>query len=191
MDVVKFRAFCTVARLRSISKAAETLYYTQPAISTQIRELENAYGARLFRRTGKRLELTDAGTTLLPIAEQLLKLFDESRMSVQHSSEQESRFVRLGASTMPGIHVVPQLVADFMAAHPEYRLSLTINNAFQIERMMTDNDIDVAILGRAVAATPSKRLAEIELFEDPLVLVVGVGHPLAGHAEVEIGRAHV
>jgi DNA-binding transcriptional LysR family regulator len=185
LDIVKFRAFCTVAGLHSISKAAEKLYYTQPAISTQIRGLENEYGARLFRRNGKRIELTEAGRELLPIAEKLLDLFEQSRNAVRQMAEVENHCVRIGASGMPGVHIVPELVAGFSKQYPQHTVSITVATAYQIERMMSDNEVDLGIVGRSAPTHKHKRFTEVELFEDPLVLVVGKDHPLASMGEID------
>ena len=179
MDTIKFRAFCTVAELHSISKAAEKLYYTQPAISTQIRGLETEYGARLFRRNGKRIELTEAGQELLPIARQILKLFEDSANAVRRVAAVENHNVHLGASGMPGVHLVPELVARFKEKYPQHIVAISIANAYQLERMMADGEVDLGIFGRSVPIQSTGRFMEIELFEDPLVLVVGNNHPLA------------
>ena len=168
-----------MAELHSISKAAEKLYYTQPAISTQIRGLETEYGARLFRRNGKRIELTEAGQELLPIAEQLLKLFEESANAVRRVAAVEDHNVHIGASGMPGVHVVPQLVAEFKQHYPKHIVAISIANAYQLERMMADGEVDLGIFGRSGPIQKPGRFIEIELFEDPLVLVVGNNHPLA------------
>jgi DNA-binding transcriptional LysR family regulator len=188
LDTIKFRAFCTVAELHSISKAAEKLYYTQPAISTQIRGLETEYGARLFRRNGKRIELTEAGQELLPIARQLLKLFEESANAVRRVAALEDHNVHVGASGMPGVHVVPQLVARFKEEHPQHIVAISIANAYQLERMLADGEVDLGIFGRSAPIQASGRFAEIELFEDPLVVVVGNDHPLAHQDLIEAGQ---
>jgi len=188
LDTIKFRAFCTVAELHSISKAAEKLYYTQPAISTQIRGLETEYGARLFRRSGKRIELTEAGQELLPIAEQLLKLFEESANAVRRVAAVENHNVHVGASGMPGVHVVPQLVARFKNKYPQHIVAITIANAYQLERMMADGEVDLGIFGRSGPIQNTGRFVEIELFEDPLVLVVGNDHQLASQEIIEAAQ---
>jgi DNA-binding transcriptional LysR family regulator len=190
MDTIKFRAFCTVAELHSISKTAEKLYYTQPAISTQIRGLETEYGARLFRRNGKRIELTEAGQELLPLARQILKLFEDSANAVRRVAAVENHHVHLGASGMPGVHVVPELVSRFKIQYPQHIVAISVANAYQIERMMADGDVDLGIFGRSVPILNTGRFIEIELFEDPLVLVVGNNHSLASQEIVTPQQLH-
>jgi DNA-binding transcriptional LysR family regulator len=179
MDIIKFRAFHTVAMLKNISKAAEQLYYTQPAVSAQIRELENSYGTRLFRRVGQNLELTDAGTHLLPYAEQLLELFEKSRKTVSEVVDVENHCVRIGASSLPGTYLVPQLIVEFQRYNPVANILLTVRDAYEIEQLILAGEVDVGILGRAGGAHRTTRFVQEELLEDPLVVVVSPEHPLA------------
>ncbi len=179
MDVVKFKAFYTVATLKNISKAAEQLYYTQPAVSAQIRELENAYGARLFKRVGQNLELTEAGNHLFPYAEQLLELFEKSRKTVNEVVDIENHCVRIGASSLPGTYLVPELIVEFQAHNPDAHVMLTVKDAFEIEQLILSGEVDVGILGRAGGGHRTGRFVQELLLEDPLVAVVGPGHRYA------------
>lgn len=179
MDIVKFKAFYTVAILKNISKAAEQLYYTQPAVSAQIRELENAYGARLFRRIGQNLELTEAGAHLLPYAEKLLQLFEQSRKTVDEVVDLENHAVRVGASSLPGTYLVPELIVAFNQEHSSSHVVLSVRDAFEIEQMILAGEVDVGILGRAGANQRTTRFVQEELLEDPLMAVVSPQNPLA------------
>ena len=185
MDTIKLKAFCTVAKLQNISKAAEELAYTQPAISTQIRALENEYGVNLFSRSGNRVELTESGRQLLPVAQQLLDLFEEARETVRTITEEEKRFIRIGASAMPGVYIVPKLIEKFLSSYPEYSVSLSIATAADLEKMMLNNEVDVGITGRSNASTDPKKFSVEKLFDDPLLLVMGPKHPLSQSIEIE------
>jgi DNA-binding transcriptional LysR family regulator len=186
MDVVKFRAFHTVATLKSVSKAAEQLYYTQPAVSAQVRELENLYGARLFRRGGQHLELTEAGARLLPYAERLLAMFDESRQVVQEAVETHNRMIRIGASSVPGIHLVPELISDFRRSGIRCTFSVVISGSTRIEKMLASNEVDVAILGRATKPKRRSRFTEVLLIKDPLVVAVSNEHQFADRSSIHL-----
>ncbi len=179
MDVVKFNAFRTVASLKNISKAAEQLHYTQPAVSAQIRELENIYGSPLFQRVGHNLELTGAGLKLLPYAENVLELFEQSRRSVEEASDIETRCVRVGASSLPGTYLVPQLIGRFKRENPQFKVTLVVDDAVQIERMLVNGEVDAAIVGRSGIGYKKGRANEAKLLEDPLVAVVSPDHPFA------------
>ncbi len=177
MDVVKLKAFCTVARLKSISRSAEALYYTQPAVSAQIRELENTYGTRLFRRVGQSIELTAAGETLLPHATALLKLFEQSRTLVSEAVGISNQSLTIGVSSMPSIHVLPQVLADFKRIHSDIDVSITVRTASEIEDLISAGSVDVGIVGRTSGSRNRARLHSVVLLQDPLVLVVSPDHP--------------
>jgi DNA-binding transcriptional LysR family regulator len=128
MDVIKLQSFIAVAKLKNFRKASEELFFSQPAISAQIRELENYYNAELFERTGKRVELTVAGELLLPYAEELVRKFEESRYSVQNAASAEKGRLKIGTSILPGLYYLPDRISEFRELNPEmfliYRLCI-------------------------------------------------------------------
>lgn len=168
--------------LKNVSRAAEQLYYTQPAVSAQIRELENAYGTRLFHRVGQNLELTEAGVHLLPYAEQLLRLFETSRKAVNEVVDIENQSVRIGASSLPGTYLLPELIVAFQRYNPDANVILTVNDANQIEQLIMTGEVDVGILGRAGGSHRTTRFVQEEVQDDPLLAVVGRDHPYAGRS---------
>ncbi len=184
MDVIKFRAFCTVASLGSISKAAERLNYTQPAISAQIRELEHELKARLFERVGRHVRLTEAGRMLQPHADRLLRDFDECRRSMPRPKDSLGGYIRIGASSLPGVHLLPGLLAEFRKRIPDISFNVTVQSAYQIERLLFDNQIDVGFLGRRNPNRKNSRVAEHPLIKDDLVAIVPPGHPWSEKTEV-------
>ena len=113
MDIIKYRAFYTVSTLGSFSRAAEALFFTQPAISAQIKELENEYGTKLFDRIGRNIHLTPAGEALLPFTESLLRTYEDSRFAVELLKDTKEGNIKLGVSLLPGVGLVPAFLADF------------------------------------------------------------------------------
>jgi DNA-binding transcriptional LysR family regulator len=176
MDVIKLRAFCAVAGLGSISKAAEQLNYTQPAISAQIRELENELGNKLLERVGRRIQLTKTGQLFQPHAERLLRDFEDCRRSMPREKDGKGGLLRIGASGLPGVHLLPSLLAGYKKEYPGMSFSISIQSAYVIERMLLDRQIDVGFLGRRTLRRRNLRIAEYPLFKDDLVAVVPVGH---------------
>ncbi len=186
MDTTKLQAFCTVAELRNFSEAARRLNYTQPAISAQIRELENELKVVLFRKAGKKVELSEAGTAILPFAEKLLKNFQEFRGALPEPGKPESPVVRIGASSLPGVHVVPGLMEKAKELYPSMAFSLSINNNYQIERMLYANQIDAGFAGRKRMHAAQGTLTEHLLFKDDLVAVFPRSHALALREDIWI-----
>jgi DNA-binding transcriptional LysR family regulator len=186
MDIIKLRAFCAVASLGSISKAAERLNYTQPAISAQIRELENELQHKLLERVGRRVQLTETGRRLQPHAERLLRDFEDCKRAMPKRKDGTGGLLRIGASGMPGVHLLPELLSAFRAVYPGMCFDVAIQRAYVIERMLFDRQIDVGFLGRRVMKRRNSRIAEYPLVEDALVAVVPVGHPWASLAELRL-----
>ncbi|HUW71047.1 MAG TPA: LysR family transcriptional regulator [bacterium] len=186
MDTIKLQAFCTVAELKNFSEAARQLNYTQPAISAQIRELENELKVTLFKKSGKKVELSEAGKTILPYAERLLGNFQGLKSALPDSAEQHNRTVKIGASSLPGVHLVPGLMEKAQTSYPGMSFSLTISNNYQIERMLYANQIEVGFVGRKRMQPATGALTEHLLVRDDLVAVFPPSHPLAGRSELRI-----
>src|SRR5919197_859963 len=126
MDTRQLQAFCAVVERKSFSRAAEQLGVTQPAVSLQVRSLEQRLGQTLLDRSGRRVEPTEAGRRLYRSASRLLAL--EAQLFEEVSAD-ESLLVgtlAIGASTGPGAHLVPLLLCDFQREHSEVRVALSI-----------------------------------------------------------------
>src|ERR671934_1401704 len=120
MDTRQLAAFCAVVERRSFSQAAERLGVTQPAVSLQIRSLEQRLGRRLLDRSGRRVEPTEAGLRLYTSAQRLLQL--EEQLLEDLAADDEGVItgtLELGASTGPGGSIVPVLVCEFQSQHPD------------------------------------------------------------------------
>ncbi|MFQ3621695.1 MAG: LysR family transcriptional regulator [Spirochaetales bacterium] len=186
MDIIKLRAFYTVATLQSISEAAKQLNYTQPAISAQIRELENELKLKLFERRGRNVRLSEGGKLFLSFAETLLKDFEACKNALQRIKEQPSSQLRIGASALPGMYLLPDLLGAFISQHLGITFSLNIQSAYQIERMLFDQQIDVGFLGRKKAYPEKSVFHPHLLLKDRHVLVVSPQHALARQDSVNL-----
>src|SRR3712207_4358304 len=119
MDTRQLAAFCTVVERRSFSEAAERLGVTQPAVSLQIRALEERLGQRLLDRSGRRVEPTEAGARLYRGARRLLAAEEQLLAEVADDETGELHgTLAIGASTGPGAHLVPLLLCEFQRDHP-------------------------------------------------------------------------
>ncbi len=181
MDLIKIKAFYIIAKTGSFSKAADELYLTQPAISAQIKDLEKIYGARLFERIGHRVELTNEGKALLPYAEGIVDALDRSQVAVQKSIVKNIKYLRIGASLLPGIYLLPEIVSRYKGEYPRVSLSVRVGYATQISRMVKEGDVDVGIVGSYGSGEGSGKKKGIEekvICYDRMVLVVGKRHSL-------------
>ena len=129
MDTRQLAAFVAVVEKKSFSQAAERLGVTQPAMSLQIRSLEERLGRRLLDRSGRRVEPTEAGLVLYRNAQRMLQL--EHQLDEDLAREETGALhgtLAIGASTGPGGHLVPLLLCEFQRDHPELAVSLTISD---------------------------------------------------------------
>lgn len=184
MDFIKIRTFCTVARLGSFTKAAEVLHFSQPAVSLQIRDLENEYRTPLFERIGRSIKLTAAGMALFPYAEAVLKYDRESKEAVYRTSHAKVGRIRLGVTSFTGIHLLPEIAAEFRSRFPGITIDIVLDYAVHIREKILANEIDLGIIGSSPKATGEVSLLERVLLRDELVVVISSTHPWASRPNV-------
>jgi DNA-binding transcriptional LysR family regulator len=178
MDTRQLAAFCTVVELKSFSQAADRLGVTQPAVSLQIRSLEERLGQLLLDRSGRRVEPTEAGQRLYRGAQRLLALEQQLVEDVAGDEEGELRGeLAIGAATGPGATVVPLLLAEFQLQNPEVRVELAISDTQTVIEAVARRELELGVVG----ATPRHRSVAYEpFFRDEVVLVCPPDHPFAG-----------
>ena len=178
MDTRQLAAFCTVVELKSFSQAAERLGVTQPAVSLQIRSLEERLGQQLLDRSGRRVEPTEAGQRLYRGAQRLLALEQQLVEDVAGNDDGELRGeLAIGAATGPGATVVPTLLCEFQQQSPAVRVELTISDTQTVVEAVAQRELELGIVG----ATPRHRSVAYEpFFRDEVVLVCPPGHAFAG-----------
>ena len=181
----RLQVFHTVARLLSFTKAAEELHMTQPAVTFQVRQLEEQFNTRLFDRTHNRISLTDAGKRVFEYAERIFHLYSEMDNSVRELTGDISGVLILGASTTIAEYMLPELLGDFKAKHPEVTIRLKVANTDGIVSQVENNDID---LGVVEAPVNNKNLVVEECRTDQMVLIVPPGHALEKEKCVSMSR---
>jgi DNA-binding transcriptional LysR family regulator len=177
MTLRQFEAFLAVARARSFRRAAETLHLSQPALSQHVRELEGALGARLFDRLGRIVHLTEAGQILEGHATRLFATLMDARHAIAELQGLERGTLSIGASTTPGIYVLPGVLGGFRQRHPAIEVTLQLGNSEQIQALVRAGDLDLGVVGDAGPSPGEANLAA--RMEDELVLVVGPAHAWA------------
>lgn len=173
----QLEVFLAVARARSFRRAAETLHLSQPALSQHVAELERALGARVFDRLGRSVSLTDAGRILEDHAHRVFATLTSAREAVAELGGLQRGSLLVGASTTPGIYVLPTVVATFERRYPGIRLNLQIGNSALIEERTRRNELDLGVVG-GHALHPGEECLAAGLL-DELVLIVAPGHPWA------------
>jgi DNA-binding transcriptional LysR family regulator len=180
----QLQVFEAAARLGGYTRAAETLHLSQPAVSMQIRQLEEHAGMPLFDQIGKKIHLTDAGRALYRHAQDILAQVREAQLELE-----EMRGVRRGqlnitiASTAN--YFAPKLLAAFCQRHPEVKVSLDVSNREHILELLNETDKDLAIMGRPPEASD---LVAHPFMENPLVVIAAPNHPLARERNIALAR---
>jgi DNA-binding transcriptional LysR family regulator len=179
----RLQVFHTVARLLSFTKAAETLHMTQPAVTFQVRQLEEHFNTRLFDRTHNRISLTEAGKQVYGYADRIFELYAEMEDAVRKVTGEISGALIIGASTTIAEYMLPALLGDFKAKYPDVTVHLKVANSDGIVSMVENNDID---LGVVEAPVTNKNLVVEVCRMDQLVVIVPPSHPLAGQSSVPV-----
>src|SRR5918996_5901274 len=177
MDTRQLAAFCAVVERRSFSQAAERLGVSQPAVSLQIRSLEQRLGRQLLDRSGRRVEPTEAGQRLYRNAQRLLALEEQLLEDVSETAEGELRGrLELGASSGPGETVLPLLLCDFQREHPEVTIALSVSDTHTVVELVARRELELGVVG---AARRHRSVVFEPFFRDEVVLACPPGHAFA------------
>lgn len=176
----RLQVFHTVAKVLSFTKAAELLHMTQPAVTFQIRQLEEQFNTRLFDRTHNRVVLTAVGERVFHYSSRILDLYDELEGSVREMTGDAEAVLIIGASTTVAEYMLPALLGKFKDHFPDISLSLKVSNTESVVAMVGDSVIDLAIVEAPVA---NKHLLVEICRMDQLVVIAPPGHEL-GNFEV-------
>lgn len=179
----RLQVFHTVARLLSFTKAAESLHMTQPAVTFQVRQLEEYFNTRLFDRTHNRISLTEAGERVYGYADRIFELYGEMENSVREMTGEISGSLTIGASTTIAEYMLPALLGDFRAKYPDVSIHLKVSNTDGIVSMVENNTID---LGVVEAPVSNKNLVVDACRNDRLVAIVPPGHACAGNKNITL-----
>jgi DNA-binding transcriptional LysR family regulator len=177
MDTRQLQAFCAVVEKKSFSQAAEQLGVTQPAVSLQVRALEQRLGQSLLDRSGRRVEPTEAGRRLYRSAQRMLALEEQLIDEVSADDGRLTGKLAIGASTGPGAHLVPLLLCEFQREHPDLHVALSIWDTQTVIDRVVDRQLELGVVG----ALRRHRSLEFEpLVRDEIVLAVPPDHDAAG-----------
>ena len=176
MDFDQLETFLEVARHASFSRAAEKRFRTQPAISSQIRALEDEVGAKLFDRSGGKVALTAAGTVFQRYAEETLQARRVVLTTVQEMERVPRGEIVVAANEGTCLHSLPEVFAEFKKQYPRVAVSVQRSEHNKILESVIDNSVDFGVVSLPVT---DARMTIVPIHRDELVLVAPPGHPLA------------
>ncbi|HET9919355.1 MAG TPA: LysR family transcriptional regulator [Ktedonobacteraceae bacterium] len=182
--------FQVVAKHCSYVRAAEELHFSQPAVSAQVRQLEESLGVKLFDQIGRRTHLTQAGEELYRYSQKIFSVIEETMDTMEALRSPHYGRLSVGADTTVGTYVIPSLLGKFHQSYPEVEITLDVVNRAALVDALVSNRIDLAVVG----TVPNDISVVIEPFKpNELVLIAAPTHRLAGLENVpfaELAREH-
>jgi len=177
----RLQVFHAVAKHRSFTKAADALLMTQPAVTFQIKQLEDHYNVRLIERGHGKIALTQAGELVLDYAERILGLTSEMEVRLGEMTGQMRGSLLVGASTTIAEFMLPRVLGEFNALYPAVRPRLIVANSETIQNRIGEHALDIGLV--ASGSTHAGLVTEV-CCHDELVVTCATSYPLAGLAEV-------
>lgn len=172
MDFQQLKLFISVASLKSFSQAAERMFISQPSVSRYIKALEEELGVVLIDRSRSTITLTDEGKRFMDYAQRLVNIQQEAVANLSAKTEQIQGLLNIGASTVPGLYLLPQRLADFKQLHPRVEISLTILDSSAVMENILNYSFDLGFVGSVVE---DKHFSFQPVGEDELLLVTPPG----------------
>ena len=186
MTLRQIEVFLAVAREKSFSLAAGKIHLSQPTLSEHVLELERELGKPLFFRKGRAVTLTEAGRVFEPYASSMAAAVEDARQAIGELDGLSHGSLLVGASTTPGLYVLPGIIARFRARYPGIELKLQIANSRLIEERVRARELDLGVVGGHMLPPGQECLAAGLL--DELVLVVAPRHPWARRRDIAPAR---
>ena len=181
MDLDQLHTFLEIVRLKSFSKAAQTCYRTQPAISAQVRQLEQELNTSLFERLGTKISLTVAGRIFAEHAEQILALRRKAQDTINELEKVPRGELLIAANEATCIYVLPGVFAEFKKQFPNVQLLVDRSYGARVVQAVMDNLADFGITQLPVQ---EKKLQVVKIYSDEIKLLVPKEHPLASYERI-------
>ena len=181
MDLDQLHTFLEIVRLKSFSKAAQTCFRTQPAISAQVRQLEQELNTSLFERFGSRISLTAAGRIFSEYAEQILDLRRRAQDAINELEKVPRGELLIAANEATCIYVLPGVFAEYKKLFPNVQLSVDRSYGHRVVQAVMDNMADFGI---SQLPAQDRKLEVVNIHSDEICLITPAGHPLASRPAV-------
>ncbi len=180
----QLKVFEAVARQRSFSRAAEELFLTQPAVSMQVKQLEEGIGLPLFEQMGKKIFLTEAGQELFHYSRVIAEQLEEMEEVLSRMKGLEQGRLKITVVSTAN-YFAPQLLASFCQRHAKVTISLDVTNREILLQQLANNETDMAIMGQP---PEGQDLTAESFMENPLVVIASPNHALAGQHHIPVQR---
>jgi LysR family transcriptional regulator, transcriptional activator of the cysJI operon len=185
MNVSQLRTFVEIVERGSFSEAARAMGLSQPAVTMQIQGLEADLGATLLERRYRRVDLTEAGRSLLPTARKVLAELEGARTAIDRLTDTVGGHLELAVSTTPGQYILPRLLGSFLSAYPEVTVSLRVYDSADVVSRVESGD---AHLGMTGAELPHAKVDFEQMGMDQLLLICPVDSALANRQHLDMSE---
>lgn len=183
MNLNFLNTFVAVVEAGNFSRAASRLHLSQPAVSMQMQSLAKDLDVELFRRSGHRLETTEAGSILYQEAKELLGSWQATVHQLDSLRQRLRGRLELGASTIPADYLLPPRLGEFFRLHPDLEVQMIVGSSGEILSILSSGRLDLAVVGYQ---PPGHDFESSILFEDELVAVFSPRHRLAGGKAISV-----
>jgi DNA-binding transcriptional LysR family regulator len=181
MDVKDLKIFLAVAHHLNFTKAGRELHLSQPSVSVRIKQLEYEFGVKLFEQFGKQVALTEAGRLLVPYALRVVAAMDDARHAIDEFQGIERGKLRIGASTTPGMYLLPKIISRFKSLYPRIEVQMTIRNTREVEEGILKDEFDLGFVGGHLV---TGQVEVVPWYMDEILLVAPPDHPLARRKKI-------
>ncbi|SMC51822.1 transcriptional regulator, LysR family [Desulfocicer vacuolatum DSM 3385] len=181
MDLWQLKVFVNVIKEKSFSRAGETIFLSQPTVSSHIKDLENHFGCRLIDRLGREAVPTKAGELLYEHAMKMLQLQEKTETALSHFLGHARGRLTIGGSTIPAGYIIPRIIGPFNRRHPDISLSVMTRNSARIIEKVLKGDVEVGVVG---AKSTSPQIQQEKILKDEMKLIVPAGHAWSGLKEI-------
>ncbi|MGE5381615.1 MAG: selenium metabolism-associated LysR family transcriptional regulator [Methylocystaceae bacterium] len=179
MNLSLLETYIKVVEYHNLSRAAQDLNLSQPAVSKQIQSLEEQFGTLLLERCGRRLRTTEAGEALLYAARDVIKSVERMKTTMEEMAEAGVGTLHLGASSIPGQYLLPPVIKSFKEKYPQIGLYLEVSDTEKIGAQILARELDLGVVG---AQMDNRKLDSFAWKEDHLLVAAPNGHHLASQA---------
>jgi len=176
MEVRDLQVFLSVSKHLNYTRAGKEVHLSQPSVSVRIKKLEAELGVKLFEQLGKKVAVTEAAQLLLPYAHRVITAVEDARHAIEELQGLDRGSLRIGASTTPGMYIIPRTIARFKELHPQIDVHLGIRDTREVEDGVIRNEFDFGFVGGHLAGD---EVDVIPWLTDELVLIVPSTHRLA------------
>lgn len=183
MNFNLFKTYIRVVETQNLSRTAEEFGFSQPAITKQIQALEEIYGVLLLERSGRKLKPTEAGEILYQYAREIVKILEKTEKAMEEAGEGNKGSLSLGASTIPGQYILPELIKKFKDNYPYMNICLDIADTEKIFNKVAERELDIGFVGGWIN---NRKIEGFPWLEDELMVIVPEDHKLAGLSKLKL-----